>query len=309
MSEIPGMNEEQRDELLEEYLRHIRGLGPEPDVSDLSAADVEDLRRSFAIVGALAGSLPGAPPVEKDPVAMRLGLVSLHSPEGSLELEAVDRPVASAVLDLQIRYPDLVEIEAASSERLAADSEEAAGLVFICRSLAERVLVIQHDLSGEQPGTREALEWFHHDLDATAVAFTSADAQDARLVTFPDCHRRLTPSVGWQDATHDSQLQPLGIVLGRYFDQSIVPWDDVDPLDSTDLIPRVSDDSTVVAAAHIAQVASSKPRLDHKRQARDYIANLPVEVVAQWMVEIYDGDMTGEILADAIQDYVRTDKP
>jgi hypothetical protein len=82
MNGTSGMSEERRDELVEEYLRYIRGTGPEPDLSGVSLADAEDLRRSFAIVDALSGALPSAPPIEDDPVAARLGLVHVSKKKG-----------------------------------------------------------------------------------------------------------------------------------------------------------------------------------------------------------------------------------
>lgn len=64
------------DALIEEYQLHLRGQGPEPDLSDLPADRWEAVREDFRIMRALADRGPELPPLEQDPVAIRLGLVT-----------------------------------------------------------------------------------------------------------------------------------------------------------------------------------------------------------------------------------------
>lgn len=63
-------------DVVEEYLRFLRGLGPEPDLSGLSADRREAIVGQFEVVRALADRDVELPPLELDPVARRLGLVS-----------------------------------------------------------------------------------------------------------------------------------------------------------------------------------------------------------------------------------------
>ena len=67
----------ENDALIEEYLRFLRGLGPEPDLSDLPPTRREAITGQFEIVKALADRDPELPALERDPVARRLGL---HAP-------------------------------------------------------------------------------------------------------------------------------------------------------------------------------------------------------------------------------------
>lgn len=60
--------------LIDDYLRFLRGQGPEPDLSELSPADREVIAGQFEIVRALADRDPSLPPLDLDPVARRLGL-------------------------------------------------------------------------------------------------------------------------------------------------------------------------------------------------------------------------------------------
>lgn len=67
------------DALIEEYLRFLRGLGPQPDLSGLPASRREAITGQFEIVAALADRDTELPPLEQDPVAQRLGLVGRES--------------------------------------------------------------------------------------------------------------------------------------------------------------------------------------------------------------------------------------
>ena len=62
------------DDLIEEYLRFLRGLGPEPDLSGLPSDRREVVLGQFEVVRALADLDPELPPLDQDPVARRLGL-------------------------------------------------------------------------------------------------------------------------------------------------------------------------------------------------------------------------------------------
>lgn len=64
--------------LIEDYLRFLRGQGPEPDLSDLPPSRRQAITGQFEIVKALADRDPELPPLERDPVAQRLGLHAPH---------------------------------------------------------------------------------------------------------------------------------------------------------------------------------------------------------------------------------------
>jgi hypothetical protein len=66
--------ETRHDALIEEYQLFLRGQGTEPDLSELPPRLEEAVRGEFRIVRALADRGPELPPIEQDPVAIRLGL-------------------------------------------------------------------------------------------------------------------------------------------------------------------------------------------------------------------------------------------
>lgn len=63
------------DDLIEAYLSFLRGRGPRPDLSGLPPERRAEIEGRFEIVAALADRDPELPPLEEDPVALRLGLV------------------------------------------------------------------------------------------------------------------------------------------------------------------------------------------------------------------------------------------
>jgi len=68
--QVPGPGAD----LIEDYLRVLRGQGPEPDLSSLPPEQREAAAGQSEIVRALAGRDPELPPLDRDPVARRLGL-------------------------------------------------------------------------------------------------------------------------------------------------------------------------------------------------------------------------------------------
>ena len=66
----------QIDNLIEAELRHLRGEGPPPDLSQIDSDEWTGAALLLEVVDALACSLPASPAFEDDPVAWRLGLSS-----------------------------------------------------------------------------------------------------------------------------------------------------------------------------------------------------------------------------------------
>ncbi|WP_328545384.1 hypothetical protein [Streptomyces europaeiscabiei] len=73
----PEAGDDPNGALIEDYLRFLRGRGPEPDLSDLPPNRRDAITGQFEIVKALADRDPSLPPLGQDPVARRLGL---HAP-------------------------------------------------------------------------------------------------------------------------------------------------------------------------------------------------------------------------------------
>jgi hypothetical protein len=82
--------ERQLDALIEECQLYLRGQGPEPGLSDLPPDHQAAIREDFRIVKALADGDPELPPLDQDPVAIRLGLTAAPRPLPPMAAEEED---------------------------------------------------------------------------------------------------------------------------------------------------------------------------------------------------------------------------
>jgi hypothetical protein len=114
MTTMPTEDEEFDGELIDEFLRHLRGRGPEIDhLPDQQAS----LERLFQLLEAIVDDDEiEIPAIEDDPVALRLGIVS-EKPEkaipGSGDVATTDSsPIAAALAELAYRFQGEVEFVA-----------------------------------------------------------------------------------------------------------------------------------------------------------------------------------------------------
>ena len=71
--------QEQLDDIIEQQLEHLHRAGPPVNLEGLPPEVIAEARPMLRIVELLVDMRPG-PPLESDPVAMRLGLVPLPDP-------------------------------------------------------------------------------------------------------------------------------------------------------------------------------------------------------------------------------------
>lgn len=84
------MTDDPSGDLIEDYLRFLRGQGPEPDLSDLPPQKREVIAGQFEIVKALADRNLALPPLDQDPVDRRLGLLPASDGRAAVLREAAD---------------------------------------------------------------------------------------------------------------------------------------------------------------------------------------------------------------------------
>ena len=164
--------------------------------------------------------------------------------------------------------------------------------VALCRALAENVLVVAFYDAGNAPSIDEANVLLHHDPSLTVIAFTTSDATAAAVVEPGDAGGRLVPQQGWQRPGVPT-LEPLGVALGRYFDRSIPRWDAVVSLPRGELFDEVGIDASAVVESVFQSVATSRPHLTHRRQARDFVAALDPSIAVEWAEGVREGRTGG----------------
>lgn len=281
-------------DLIDAQLRYLRGEGPEPSLADLPNGDRTEAQRLLQLVDALADSLPAPPPMAEDPVAIQLGLVEASG--GSVwPLRSTD-PIMMSVQELSYRLGGAIDAEVASYR---APDDSCGGL--ICRSLAEVVFVVVVSDAGELPTSRHARPIFHDYPELSAVAFCSPDATRASVVTYAEAVDRLIPARSWVTPAVLA-WEPLGIALGRHFDRSIPRWEEVSRLETSNSLEDLSADILSVVDVEIKRVARLRPRLHHKRHARDFVASIDKMHFEDWVAAVRAHRLSGEQLDAEITD-------
>lgn len=68
---------EHAGDLVDEFLRYLRGRGPRPQTDDLPLDERTELENTFRLLEAIVDTNEAeVPPIEEDPIAVRLGLVA-----------------------------------------------------------------------------------------------------------------------------------------------------------------------------------------------------------------------------------------
>lgn len=292
------MDEDRVASLVDDQLRFLRGEGPEPDLSGLSVRDRARMVDLLDLVDALADSRPLSPPLEEDPVAIRLGLVpgKRSSPPGaSGEPSDPPDPIVASTEELRYRFAGAVEVDHLSP----AGGEGWWTPVARCRALAENVLVVIFRPAERTPSAADARMLLHEDPSLSAIAFTNPDATDAAVVLPGAADGRFVPAEGWRPPG-ELLWEPLDIALGRYFDRSIPHWDAVASLPREELLDELGADTAEVVETVFHAVRASRPHLPHRREARDFVARVSPTTVVAWADDIRSGRKTSSDVVAAI---------
>ena len=299
---MPEMDDDRIADLVEEQLRHLRGQGPQPDLTELTDDERADVLELLDVVDALADSLPASPPIEEDPVAVRLGLVDRRRGPSPAPLSD---PVVLSAGELADRFGGAVEVEAAP----AATGEPGRWRpALVCQSLAEIALVVVYDTDAGTPTAADARALFHDNPHLSAVAFTTPDATAAAVVVPGDSVDRLIPAEGWR-TPEELTWEPLGLALGRHFDRSMPHWGEVTSLPRGDLLEDLAGEAGVIVAEKLRATTSTRPRLPYKRHARDFVSALDPGVFLGWVDAVRARRASGEELLSQVTELCREETP
>lgn len=295
---MPEMDDDRVADLVDEQVRYLRGEGLQPDLTGLSDDERADVLELLDVVHALADSLPASPPIQEDPVAVRLGLVDRRRTPSPANLSD---PVVVSAEELAYRFGGAVKVEALPPP-VGEPGQWQPTLV--CRSLAEMVLVVVYDDASGIPTAADARALFHDDPHLSAVAFTTQDATAAAIVVPSDSVTRLNPTEGWQPPAALT-WEPLGLVLGRHFDRSMPRWDEVTSLPPGNLLEDLAGEAGGIVAEKLGEVASTRPHLPHKRHARDFVSALNPENFLAWVDAVRARRASGEELVSQVTELCR----
>ncbi len=277
-------------DLVDGYLAFLRGRGPEPDLASLSADQRRRITEQFAIVSALADRAPALPPLEQDPVAIRLGLAGSaagYPADGS-------SPVEAALRQLELRFDGQVAVDYAPAWQHWQSAQMSA--VAQASALGNTVAVFTAPdglPAGEPAGVAFFLRYYP---DISAVSLSSPDAAEAVLLTAADVHPAVDPVRGWLEPGAGVPTAPLEVSLGRYFEARLPRWERVVALGELIDLGDVSADATAVATDTLAQARRMRPRLPHRRAAVASLKALEPAELAGLVVDVQAGRLSGDAL-------------
>lgn len=294
--------------LIEQYLLFLRGRAPEPDLSNLTPPQQRSLRERLDVVDALADRGPALPPLEDDPVAIRLGLVgdrrpsrgsqADHRSRSSHSVELVNGPIQASLRELESRFGGQVIVDWAPS--WAGWSRRALRPVAQCNALGDSMAVFVASLDDWVSEPDGVAMFLRHYPEISAVGLVSADARQAVVVTAAVSNRSIDPIRGWLAPGSFAMPDALNITFDRYFEQRLPRWERVARLDDLLDMGDVSGDAVAITAAEIAIMLRGKPRLAHKKEALKALAAIDPQTLATVIVEVQAARLAGEDLVARI---------
>jgi hypothetical protein len=315
-------------DLVDSYLLFLRGRGPEPDTSGLSSDQRRRLREQFAIVSALADRAPALPPLESDPVAIRLGLAGpagsqvpavgsrigpdgiAGDPDGTTGDPAgatagpvgAPDPVAAVLRQLEFRFDRQVAVDFSPvwQHWQAAERSTALTAVAQCSALGDSVAVFTAPAAALTGEPAEVAVFLRRYPDISAVCLSTPDARHAVLLTAADANASIDPVRGWLAPGAHTAADLLEVTLGRYFESRLPRWERVAAF--TDLIDLgdVRADALAVATSTLAHARRSRPRLQHKRQAVAALRALDPASIGDVVADVQSGRLHGAALVSRL---------
>ena len=294
--------------LVDGYLLFLRGRGPKPDLSGLSSDRRRRVREQFAIVAALADRAPALPPLQDDPVAIRLGLAGPDAGDRPAELAADrrtgavpavagvtgDDPVRAVLDQLELRFDRQVAVDYSPAWREWQSAELSP--VAQCSALGQSVAVFttpRGPLAGEPSDVAVFLRRYP---DISAVCLSTPDARHAVLLTAADANASIDPVRGWLEPGVHTAADLLEVTLGRYFESRLPRWERVAGFTELIDLGDVSADALAVATATLAVARRSRPRLQHKREAVTALKLLDPSSIGGVVADVQSGRLHGTAL-------------
>ena len=287
------------DELIEEYLQFLREGGPEPDLTDLGDELSGAAVSAFKVLEALVDATPGSPPIERDPVAIRLGLVG--APTGAPVETWADRddPVTAAVADVERRFSVVCTPAATDGTEFERRFE--------CRSMVENVLIVAvPEGTSRAAMSAHARSAFALAEDLSAVAYTTTVGTESAVLTYAESHGMLDPASGWAESPTVSAGESLQIALGRYLERSDPRWGEIQGLVMSDVLGGIDADVVAIVQEVKQELASTRPRLEHRKEARAFVLGCEDEIFIDWARRVQRRSASGDDLLAEIHSLIET---
>ena len=289
-------------QLIEEFLRYLRGRGPLPRIEDLSADEWAKYKDLFDLLEAVVDSdIVDTPPLKTDPVAIRLGLTSGEdksardrepsSPDDLSQLPAV---VASPLSNVVHQLND--EIELAPWRGATEQPGAPSGLRVLaeCRSLGELIIVCTMPNGDFLDLHRSVARMFVAYPSHTAVAVASSVTGQAVVLTHADCVRAIDPAAGWVEPALPQPPEPLELALRRYLERSLPRWDEIARMDEFLLFAGADDDVADSVSEALRRNLGRVARIHAKKVALGQLKGLSADRVESILHDVRSGRLASE---------------
>jgi hypothetical protein len=308
MSENPELNDQVND-LIDRYLRFLRGRGPAPDLAHLARPQQRAMLAYFDVVEALADRGPALPPLDEDPVAMRLGLVPGRRPggEGQPDMAPAEfvaareypaEPAQRALQELESAFDGQVDVEWSPSWGVWRHGDLLP--LAQCSVLGDSMALFTTEQVSSVEKPANLASFFRGHPDISAVGLVSSDATRAAIVSAADCNRAIDPVRGWLEPGSLVVSEDFGLTLAQYFQQRLPRWERVAGLTELLELGDISADAGQLVATRIDAALRVKPRLEHKKQAQQALRELDPHQLSALIVGVQAGKMTGAEMAERV---------
>src|ERR1700729_4155203 len=298
-------SDEQLNDIVDRYLRFLRGKGPEPDLGHLTAPQRKAVRARLEIIDALADRGPAVPALNDDPVAMRLGLVPDRRPGGNgtpqvyaPEPEAAPGPVHRVLDELESRFGGnvVIDLSPAWKQWRTADAAPLAQ----CSALGDNIALFVTDQTDWDDEPAQLASFLRINPDVSAVALASRDAARAAVFSAAACNQAIDPVRGWVPPGAFIVTDSFDLTLRHYFEQRLPRWDRVAGLAEILETGDIAADALEVVTDEIGAELRTRPRLEHKRRALEALGQVNPAVLSALIVAVQTGTLTDIDLAGRV---------
>lgn len=301
--------EEFEGELVNRFLRFLRGRGPRPDIDRIPEDQRRDIENLLKLLEAIADTDEiSRPALEDDPLAIRLGLVpgphgGNNAPSGGIvHVEREGDPIDAALAELAHRLPG--EFEILHDQGNGNRSFSVNGFLparAVCRTLGEVIVVSTTDQDDFSELPRRVAPVFLARPTATAVAVVASVSLLTAVLTEADCVRAIDPIDGWIDPALPRAPEPIGLALGRYLESSLPRWDEVARLDEMLLLTDAAPEISRSVATAVEDNLRRHPRIPAKRSAIEALSGLTSSAIEDLVNEVRAGRLVGEQLIERLR--------
>lgn len=298
------------DELVEEYLRYLRGHGPHPQIEELAQDERDEVEGLFALLDAAVDADEiNEPPLEEDPLAVRLGLITEGYGTADLGsgaawgLDADSDPIAVSLEELAHRFGDDLAIATDPDKtRGRCDSEALPPVRAVCWTVGEEVLLCAIDSDDFTHLPHKLAVVFAHCPDITAIAVASTGSGRAVVLRHADCVSAIRPIEGWGGPGLPMSPEPLALALGRYLEASLPRWDEITPLDQALVFAHAEEEIPGLVRDSFNKTLNRPVRIPAKKTALQQLQDLSPMTIGSVVNEVRAGQLARDTLIERIRE-------